>query len=325
MLMHADKTGNGKVLFLVVIASNLFGCFNEDTARDYIQRLKSGEVNEFCAYKNIRLVGEDAIPVLDGYVKDNNPVVRHLVAWIMGTYHSKKAHTVLHKMINDSDMWVRAMVIESMGGAGDIASIPWIESQLQSTVEEIRLKSIFALACLSSTISFDAISNLSKDKSSAVRREVAMAFEILGSRKATPVLIELLKDEDSSVRMFSVKALGRIGDVNAYDEIVKMLADSEPDVQQQTIYALEDLGAPPPVDKFIFMLRDSSSRVRTTAMSALGRLKARKAIPALLTFLKGWNEDKVCAVAALKEITGLDFGEDYSKWSSWYSTTQLGK
>jgi hypothetical protein len=70
-------------------------------------------------------------------------------------------------------------------------------------------------------------------------------------------------------------------------------------------------------------LRDPDPETRCEAARRLGSLGDSRAVPALISTLRDEvPEVTPVAVAALREITGEDFGDNADKWEVWYEGTK---
>lgn len=134
-----------------------------------------------------------------------------------------------------------------------------------------------------------------KDESGGVRFEAAKALGLLRAPEATPALLALLQDEDRSLRTAAVVALGRIGDPRAVDPLLAIVNRSVPG----------RMGSP-----------------EVEAVEALGRIGDRRAIEPLVQRLSaeqdlGGGLGANYCVAALRALTGQDFGNDAARWREW--------
>jgi HEAT repeat protein len=76
------------------------------------------------------------------------------------------------------------------------------------------------------------------------------------------------------------------------------------------------------VPSLILLLSDPNTDVQRAAIRALGEIRAdaSPAVPFLLHFLPGQDDNAYEANFALVKITGKDFGFDVSQWELWWST-----
>ena len=149
------------------------------------------------------------------------------------------------------------------------------------------------------------------------------AIQTLGALKdadSVPLLIKNLGAADFEVKRSSVVALGRIGAESAVDPILKLLADPEPALRTVALDALGLLRKPQAcVPAILPLLEGPDWQVRASAIQALGKMRVKEAIPPLIAALSReegrLRED---AVAALRNTTASDFGEDAEGWQRWW-------
>lgn len=137
------------------------------------------------------------------------------------------------------------------------------------------------------------------------------------------VAARLLNDPDALVRAQSAVKLGESRDPEAVQFLVQALTDRDEHVRWDTVAALEKIGDRSVAPKVIDVLvRDENANVRRACALCLGTFGDRAAIPALIEAL-GDPEFRVvdAAAAALRQITGQDFGRDKAPWKAWYEGT----
>jgi HEAT repeat protein len=160
-----------------------------------------------------------------------------------------------------------------------------------------------------------------------MRFSAASALRKIGpdAHDALSALIEASKDSDPVVREYAFEALSSIG---TSDEVIPVL-----------IAALWDEGLSHPlvigdivsdllgenkdaVPALMTALQTGNDKVKLRAIKALGKIgqDAQDAIPLLLPYLKYPDSDfRFYADYSLSEITGQDFGQDFSKWEEWWN------
>jgi len=126
-----------------------------------------------------------------------------------------------------------------------------------------------------------------KDRSAAVRREVALALVRIDKRlqEAVPVLLQNLHEPaDAAARGEAATALGQLGAdaAGAADDLCQILAkdakESSPFVRRQAVWALGKIGpaAKGAVPELIPLLDSKDAALRVEAAVALLRLGARR-------------------------------------------------
>ena len=128
-------------------------------------------------------------------------------------------------------------------------------------------------------------------------------------------LAEMLISEITDDRRAAVTALARAQDDRSIDLLMKTLSDEDEYVRGDAVRALGDLGAREAADTARRLLDDWHHYPRLCAAEACGKIRDAKAVGKLVAML-GDNSKTVRekATAALKAITGHDFGTDQQKW-----------
>jgi len=131
-----------------------------------------------------------------------------------------------------------------------------------------------------------------------VRRNVAIALgEIKDVTSVESLTAALQKDTEVKVRAVAADALGKLGEKWSGD----LLSDA--------------------ATALIEALKDNDQSVRQKAALALGKIKAMKAVPALIEAMQIYGRDSN-AGAALISITGQRLGEDPVKWQEWWEVNK---
>jgi len=132
----------------------------------------------------------------------------------------------------------------------------------------------------------------------AVRRNVAIVLgEIRDVTSVESLTTAFQKDTEDRVRVVAATALGKMAEKWSSD----LLSDA----------ATALTGA----------LRDNNQDVRQKAAWALGKIKAMKAVPALIEAMQIYGKDSN-AGAALIAITGQRLGDDPEKWLEWWEVNK---
>lgn len=146
-------------------------------------------------------------------------------------------------------------------------------------------------------------------------------LKLLAEIKDMSLLVSVLKDENPSVRYKAVKILGELKDPRAVEPLISVLKDKDWSVRWEAVEALGKLKDPRAVEPLIFVLKDGDNglSIHLRAVESLGELKDPRAVEPLISALKNenWFVRKV-TVEALGKITGQNFGEDQTKWQSWW-------
>ena len=132
------------------------------------------------------------------------------------------------------------------------------------------------------------------NEDSAIKMGAVRMLGELGDTKASPYVVRLLsQNEDLWVRVEAVIALGRIKDKQTADVLIEALDSHNPPIRREAATSLGLIGDIRAVDPLISRLgRDNNPLVRARIIEALGMLKDKRAIDAILPYLKDkdiWN------------------------------------
>jgi HEAT repeat protein len=131
-----------------------------------------------------------------------------------------------------------------------------------------------------------------------VRRNVAIALgEIKDAASIESLTTALQNDKDDKVRVAAAAALGKMAEKWSGD----LLSDA--------------------ATALMAALKDKNQDVRQKAVWALGRIKAMKAVPALIEAMQIYGKDSN-AGSALVAITGQRLGDDTQKWQEWWEVNK---
>jgi tetratricopeptide (TPR) repeat protein len=160
-----------------------------------------------------------------------------------------------------------------------------------------------------------------------VRREAGYSLgRVRGERACRSLVHALARERDDLVRMGLVAALGGIGRACALPALVSALLDPIDGVRRTARDQLLALPgwdtralAKKQVPALLPLLEDEEPTLRARAADALGATRDRRATAPLIGALDdGDAAVRDAAAAALRRITGRDFGSDSSAWRGWW-------
>lgn len=157
-------------------------------------------------------------------------------------------------------------------------------------------------------------------------RQLASAQEPRRRELAQTLLNAFQSEDDPNIRWEIFRAFGdgRFPEGEALVELA--LRDQDPDLRIAACQRLGRWGGPEAVRRLGEVLaEDQSAQVRLAAIRALGRTRDPSAAAYLAQALE--NRDPAFqfqAMAALKQITGRDFGWDAERWRLYLSQIQVG-
>ncbi|MHB9023159.1 MAG: HEAT repeat domain-containing protein [Armatimonadota bacterium] len=163
------------------------------------------------------------------------------------------------------------------------------------------------------------------------------AFGLLRAPEAFDAVLAVLSEDNRLQRAAAAHALGLYKDTRAVTPLIAALQDNAspwpnrtayyrstdelvpaPTVRQEAAWALGEIGDGQAVEPLLALLGTGTLQERTAAAEALGKLKDRRAVPALIIELDCLgNPARQTVLAALKAITGQHIGDDPAAWRDW--------
>ena len=184
------------------------------------------------------------------------------------------------------------------------------------------------------------IAEVSSDPDADARQRwvATRAMGKVGGPRAREALMSLLVDEMPAMRAAAAGALGDTRDPGVVAPLCEALGDPAVIVRAAAAEALGKLGSPDAVGPLSAALdsrdsfyRGSSLWVRAHYATALGRIRDKRAVPALLRGLDDADEGVVVAsVTALESIAGFTFSQGRSEseereaWRRWAAAQIAG-
>ena len=237
-------------------------------------------------------------------------------------------------MLHHKNGQVRLAAVEALGSLGVAAAAGPLRALLSDSLWDVRRAAVETLGRLKDEQAVEALTHILADKDADVREATAMALGGMSDRRAIGPLVLALKDATSGVRRIAAAALSRI-DENwsaspearaAVEELKPALYDRDPNVRHFVGQLLVSLGAVEPeaapepdtadmsastaekrrklaASLFLAILCDPDRDLRQAAAEALGRLRERRAEPALVRALR--DSDAAVKSAAEQALQAL--------------------
>jgi len=158
-----------------------------------------------------------------------------------------------------------------------------------------------------------------------IRKDAASALIEIGAPAVDP-LIAALKHKWWPVRTNAAKILGEIKDPRAVEPLINVLMNKTWFSKKEAEGILLDLNDQNEVVATIKVFREAWGDIRENAAIALGNIRDSRAVEPLIFSLKD-KDDYIRkeASAALRKITGEEFGKNYLRWSVWWNQIQKTK
>jgi HEAT repeat protein len=166
-----------------------------------------------------------------------------------------------------------------------------------------------------------------KDEFSSVTKA---AIDALGERKdprAVMPLVDFLKRSEPhhkryviNVRASAFQALGKMDDLLIVDPMLELFKEGDLGLRIGVENRLENIKDPRAADILIGYLKSEHIEIRAIVRRILGKLKNERAVEPLIELLKSPDKrERERTAAALKSITGKDYGVKYKKWKKWWN------
>ncbi len=186
--------------------------------------------------------------------------------------------------------------------------LPKVLNLLDDPREEIRERVIYALSYTRSTLPVSKLLNLlEKDSSILIRKESAYSLGRIGFEGSIPKLKESMTDFSAEVRAAIVSALQQIASREGVPILLSATQDIDNRVRERAIEALSIAPNDTEViETLIKCLEDIDTHVQYTAALTLGKVKAVRAAPKIITLLNQENSEvRACAAYSLGSIRSL--------------------
>lgn len=181
---------------------------------------------------------------------------------------------LLNEFTNSANDWkYRWLVAELLGEIGDTNIIKPMVSTLSDKNEmtEIRMAAANTLGKMKAHSAVDVLTTTLKSYEAKLRRASIRALGNIGEQRSALYLIQCLNDTDHLNRICAAKALGSIGDPKSTQALIDALKKDD------SIQYNEGIEVPDDIYKNI---------VKMNIIAALGRLKDKKAVATIASFLK---------------------------------------
>jgi HEAT repeat protein len=267
-----------------------------------------------------QMKSRDAVKPLAGVLRDKNPGVRSAAAQALGEIGSKGAVEALLDELTRADSPNRPYAALALGATRDSGALKWLEAALSDKSRAVRRAAKRAIKLMKSPPPADRDAKLRRARNPWHEPPPAYLFwadEQPEDRRSVDQLIAAIADPDAATRSTAVEALRARKDPRVVPPLIRALqTDPSPEVRAAAAYALVGIRDPRAVEPLISALsRKVEPRPGTT--------REPEAVTGLISALNDEDKDVRSAVAAaLKRITGMDFGHDYSRWRQWWNNAK---
>jgi HEAT repeat protein len=222
--------------------------------------------------------------------RESDPWVKMLLVEGIAGSGSPTAMEVIGPVLRDPNMIVRSGAFAQLERLGKSATALLI-AELSAPDEDNRVAAAIALGRVGDKSAVQALRMASKDASTRVRTEAALALAAIVGSSSRPQLESLLASEAGVARLRVASTLSRLGDPRGNQIILELLRDGDPATRAQGA-SLARGSLSPDVQRALLALRehDPAPKVRTAAMETLVKERGNTADDVLHAALKDPDE-----------------------------------
>ncbi len=243
------------------------------------------DVKYWAAYA-LRKMGADGVPSLMKALDDSNRNIAYFAASALGDFRDRMVVKPLVRALSNRSWPVRKSAAESLKRLGALA----VEELVRRLGDEDEHVSFWVRKILADVGAegLDIITGMLRRGNEEEKIYAARALGILKDVRAVDALAEALASGSEWVRLYAAMALGEIGDPRGLDHLIQALGGGglplHPAVMD-VFGKFRTLAVP----ALTALLEDKEAPAagRAAAARVLGHLKAREAVPALLSILGG--------------------------------------
>ncbi|HET6363725.1 MAG TPA: HEAT repeat domain-containing protein [Nitrospirota bacterium] len=256
----------------------------ESSIQKLLALLKEEDMEEPTA-QALKNMDGGRVPLLLGYLADDNALVRRTVARVLGEIGSRDADDPLIGLLLDENGHVRSAAAEALGHLQSRKAVKPLLGLLADEYESVQESAIRALAEIGDDSILDDLLKDFTSRDALMRRNIALLLGRFTTDKASDALAFALKDEEPNVRKAVVHALGNLSGDKALRSLVHAITDDNSEVRMLAAEALGKTHAPETPDVLIPLLEDNDLWVRAAAARSLGRVAGEKAGEVLAAYL----------------------------------------
>jgi HEAT repeat protein len=213
------------------------------------------------------------------YLESPSAQVRRRAASGLEIFGGAQAFPKLLNMLKDQDPEVKAAAATTLGAFKDKRALEPLVELLRDPNERVREAALRSLGGFNEKKVLDLMIDHLENNATSIRNVAIRYLREPPDPRAVEPLSALLGHEDSFLPLMAAEVLGKIGDKRAL-QLLKEVLNGQYDRNRQF---------------------DADKKLRNTAALALGSLRAREAVPVLISALQ--NKDlKVSAIIALGSV-----------------------
>lgn len=247
----------------------------------------------------------EAVPILRGFTKDEDPELRRLCVWALGELGVQESVHALRIRTGDRDPRVRIETARAFGKLFDRTAYEGLKDMLADEELSVRMTAVGAFTVvLPHALAVDGLAMALDDPDPAVRVAVV---EGLGSRDHPSYLSCLIKaaaDTNTPVRVAAVTALSARRGASAIAALARAVVDDSPDVRSPAHAAASQIREPllPHLARVLPSVRTSD--VRREVLDLLKEIGGLATVRCLIALLES-GQDGPDTAAFAPEVSEL--------------------
>ena len=291
---------------LLVCLLVLIGCSQEQKIQGLIQDLGrktpifKGATPRSRAIRELRKIGEKAVPALIQALEDNNPEVCTGVALALGGIGEKAGPSLIQALQNPS---VKSLVADTFVLIGKEA-LPDLIQTLRGKKSEFRASAAEVLGRIGSEdpetiMALWKVENTTQEFLKSNRKAFGRANPTEAAKAladTVPALIQALQDVDPTVRANAANALIRIGTPEAIKSVLPVLRQAlqneDPAVRANVANALIQIGTPEAIESVLTVLKQALQNEDSAVRANVAKLLEKIGTPEALKILKANPPDQ---------------------------------
>ncbi len=207
---------------------------------------------------------------LVGFLENENPFIREIVAKLLGSFDDLRAINPLIQAIDDESYFVQEMAIRALGKLSGGAAIQKLAAMLRDT-DYPRTSVSCALVEIGES-ALDSILPVIHGENERASLAAVEIIEAIGGPRSFEILVQAIGEERLAVRKRIIEALGKLGNRKAIDTLIDQLQDENPEIQKIAARTLGNLDDKRAIAPLVSTLLSNDRYVRKEAADTLFQL-----------------------------------------------------
>lgn len=258
-------------------AVTVLGWAGRESSVGKILSLLTEEDIEDAVAHALAAVGVAASRALLGRIADGSPLVRRVVARVLGETGALDAEDALIGMLEDENGHVRSSAAEALGRLRSRKAVDSLLRLLQDEYRNVQETAIAALAAIGDESVLDGLLIDFSSRNPSLRRNIVSLLGKFSSSRAADALVFAFKDEEAAVRKSVIHALAGMPGDRSFRPLMLAVTDDDPEVRMLAAEALGEVHASGVFDALVSLLEDSDLWVRAAAARSLERVGRQRA------------------------------------------------